>query len=126
MKSISTSTTSQRSCLCHPTASSQLVTLILLFGLAACTGSPATLAIRPDFEIMTPAGLAGVSIRGAPYGMTDAEYSRLVRIGMEQAAPGSVKARAIDPPFPERRIVWHADTAAPRSVSRLLVNVFDS
>jgi hypothetical protein len=125
MKSISTSTASQRSWPCHPTASAQLVILIVLFNVAACTGSPTTLAMRPDFEIMTPAGLAGVSIREAPYGMTDEEYSQLVRIGMEQAAPGSVKAGAINPPFPERRIVWHVNTAAPTPGSRLLVNVFD-
>src|SRR4051794_24635278 len=100
--------------------------LIVLFGLAACTGSPRTVAVRPDFEIMTSAGLASVSIRQPPYGMTDAEFSRLVRMGMEQAAPGSLKTGPIDPPFPELRIVWYADTAARAPGSRLLVNVFDS
>ncbi len=46
--------------------------LLLFSGLTACTGSPATFALRPAFEVMTPAGVAGVSIRQSPPGMTDA------------------------------------------------------
>src|SRR5437870_1462977 len=60
--------------------------LLLLLGLAACTGSPASVASRPDFEVMTPAGLANVSIRQSPPGMTDAEFARFVLAGMERAA----------------------------------------
>jgi hypothetical protein len=41
---------------------------LLLCGLASCTGSPATLALQPAFEIMTPAGTTSVSIREAPAG----------------------------------------------------------
>src|SRR5437868_2747854 len=48
--------------------------LLLLAGLASCTGSPAALALQPDFEVMTPPGVASVSIRQSPPGMTQAEF----------------------------------------------------
>ena len=70
-----------------PAAFARTLALVLLSGLAACTGSPATLAMRPDFEMMTPAGLASVSIRQSPPDMTDAEFTRLVIAGMTRAAP---------------------------------------
>jgi hypothetical protein len=99
--------------------------LLLLFGLASCTGSPATLALQPDFEVMTPAGIASVSIRQSPPGMTNAKFARLVRVGMERAARGSVIDGPVEPPFPSKRIVWHVDLSASRGISRLIVNVFD-
>jgi hypothetical protein len=74
---------------------------------------------------MTPAGIASVSIRESPAGMTDAEFTRLVMAGMERAAPASVIAGRVEPPFPSQRIVWHVNLSAPRVISRLVVNVFD-
>ena len=44
-------------------ASLVALALVSLFGHAACTGSPATLALRPDFEVKTSVGIASVSIR---------------------------------------------------------------
>ena len=108
-----------------PVALVRTLVLILLAGLAACTGSPATLAIRPDFEMLTPAGLASVSIRQSPPEMTDAEFTRLVITGMTRAAPDSVIACCSQRAFPAQRIVWHVDLTAARGVSRLVVNVFD-
>jgi len=99
--------------------------LPLLCGLASCTGSPATLALQPDFEVMTPRGIASVSIRESPLGMTDEEFTRLVMAGMERAAPASVITGRVAPPFPSQRIVWHANESPPRGISRLVVNVFD-
>ena len=99
--------------------------LLLLGGLASCTGSPATFALRPDFEVMTPAGIASVSIRQSPPGMTDAEFTQLVRVAMERAARGSVTAGRAEPPFPSQRIVWHAEQSASSGISRMVVNVFD-
>jgi len=99
--------------------------LLLLCGLASCTGSPATLALRPDFEVMTPAGIASVSIRESPLGMTDAEFTQSVRAGMERATDDSVITAPAESPFPSQRIVWHANIAPQRGVSRLMVNVFD-
>jgi hypothetical protein len=96
--------------------------LLLLFGLAACTGAPATLESRPDFEVMTPAGIASVSIRQSPPGMTQAEFTRLVRAGMKR---GARAAGRIEPPFPPQRVVWHVDPSASRGMSRLVVNVFN-
>ena len=96
--------------------------LVLLFGLAACTGSPASLALRPDFEVMTPAGIASVSIRESPPGMSDAEFTRFVEAGMEHGARDTGR---IEPPLPSQRIVWHVDPSASRGMSRLVVNVFD-
>src|SRR5437868_4782950 len=99
--------------------------LVLLSGLAACTGSPATLALQPDFEVMTPAGIASVSIRESPPGMTDAQFTQLLKAGMERAAPDSVIAGRVEPPFPSQRIVWHVNPSPPRGIARLVVNVFD-
>lgn len=108
-----------------PAALARTRALLLLSGLAACTGSPATLALQPDFEVMTPAGIASVSIRQSPPGMTDAEFTQLVRVGMERAARGSAIAGRVEPPFPSQRIVWHVDPSPPMGSSRLVVNVFD-
>jgi hypothetical protein len=99
--------------------------LLLLSCLASCTGSPATLAMRPDFEVMTPAGVASVSIREAPLGMTDGEFTQLVRAGMKRAAYRSITTGWVGPPYPSQRIVWHVNLSVPHSVSQLVVNVFD-
>jgi len=92
--------------------------------VSACTGSPATLATPPAFELRTPAGIASVSIRESPPGTTDAEFERLVASGMESDMPGSLVKGPVIAPFPTRRIVWHANPMAVRGVSLLTVNVF--
>jgi hypothetical protein len=99
--------------------------LLLLCGLASCMGSPATLSFQPAFDVMTPAGIASVSIRESPPGMPDAEFTRLVMAGMDRAAPASVISGRVEPPFPSQRIVWHVNLSAKRGISRLVVNVFD-
>lgn len=109
----------------RPGASIPGLALVLPLGLAACTGSPATLASRPDFEVLTGAGLASVSIRQAPPGVTDSAFVECVKAAMERGAPGSVVTGPAEQPFPSQRIVWHADPTASRGVSRLVVNVFD-
>jgi hypothetical protein len=92
--------------------------------LVACTGSPATLALPPDFAVMTAGGVAGVSIREALPGATEAQFSQVVKTGMERAAPGRVLAGPLDPPYPQLRIVWHVNPTASRGASRLVVNAF--
>jgi hypothetical protein len=104
---------------------SSLLLLLALIALSACTGSPATLAMQPDFEIATSAGPASVSIRGAPPGMTDSEFERVVKTAMQAEMPGSLVTRLALPPFPARRIVWHVNPVPARGVSHLVVNVFD-
>jgi hypothetical protein len=99
--------------------------LLFLSGLASCTGSPATFAVPPNFEITTPAGVAGVCIRTSPPGMTDAEFTHMVRTGMERETDNSIMAPALVPPLPTRRIVWHVNQSPPNPVSRLVANVFD-
>ncbi len=109
-----------------PGVLARMCTVLLLSGLASCTGSPATLALQPSFEMMTSSGTASVSIRESPPGITDAEFTHLVRVGMERAAArGSVIAGPVEPPFPSQRIVWHVNLSASRGVSQLMVNVFD-
>jgi hypothetical protein len=76
---------------------------LLLCGLASCIGSPATLALRPDFEVMTSAAAASVSRCEAPAGMTDEQFTHLVRLGMERVAHGGLSAAAVEPPFPAQR-----------------------
>ncbi len=99
--------------------------LVSPIGLAACTGSPATLALRPAFEVESPNGIASVSVRGSWPGMTDSEFVQLVKAGMARAASGSVISGPVDAPFPERRIVWHVNPGIGRGVSVLMVNIFD-
>ena len=102
-----------------------VLALLLQSGLAACASSPTTLALRPDFEVVTPAGVASVIIRESPDGMTDGEFAHLVSTGMTLGAPGSMIAGRIEPPFPSQRIVWHVNPSASRGTSRLVVNVFE-
>lgn len=110
-----------------PGASAPGLVLILLLGLAACTSSPTSLASQPDpdFEVLTGAGLASVSIRQPPPGITDTDYVECVKAAMERAAPGSVIDGPTTQSFPSQRIVWHVDLTASRGVSRLVVNVFN-
>jgi hypothetical protein len=90
-----------------------------------CTGSSYTLAMAPDFAVMTPEGMAGVSIRETLPDLTDAEFQQVVMAGMASAMPGHVVRQSLSAPFPKRRIVWHVNPMAARGVSRLFVNVFD-
>lgn len=99
--------------------------MVLLLGPAGCASSSAVLALPPDFEVMTSAGVASVSIREPLPGATDAETVKWVRSGMEQAAPSSVIAGPVKQPYPSQRIVWHVDQTASRGMVRLIVNVFD-
>jgi hypothetical protein len=94
--------------------------------LSACTGSPTTLATPPDFEVVTPRGMAGVSIRESSSSMTAAKFEQLVSAGMERDMPRSLVKGPPRAPFPAQRIVWHVDTTtAARGVLRLEVNVFN-
>jgi hypothetical protein len=81
--------------------------------------------MTPDFEVMTPEGMASVSIRQSLPNQTDAEFQRMVMAGMQSAMPGRFVGQPVSAPFPTRRIVWHVNPMAARGVSRLFVNVFD-
>ena len=99
--------------------------VVWALGLSACsTGSPATQALRPDFEMLTSAGIASVSIREALPGVTGTEFKRMVMAGMEQAAPRSILNGPLTPPYPQRRIVWHVSPGI-RGTSEVVVNIFD-
>lgn len=104
-----------------------LKTLSLLVSMAptACTGSPATVALQPDFDVTTAGGPASVSIRETPPDMTFAEFAKAVKAGMQPAMPEAVQPTCSATPFPDRRIVWHVYPIFPRGTSRLVVNVFD-
>ena len=104
-----------------------LTTLSLLVPLAptACTGSPATIALQPSFEVTTAGGPASVSIRETPPDMTFAEFEDAVRTGMQSAMPEAPQPTCIAAPSPDRRIVWHVYQIFPRGTSRLVVNVFN-
>ncbi len=99
--------------------------LVSLTGLAACTGSPATLAERPTFEVKSPSGIASVTVRGSWPGMTDSEFAHLVEAGMARAASGGVISAPVAAPYPTRRIVWHVNPGIGRGQSALMVNIFD-
>jgi hypothetical protein len=97
----------------------------LLIGPAACTGSPTTLALQPDFAMKTSAGIASVSIRESPPGLTGREFEQMVRTGMERAAPGAVLPDPVYAPYPPYRIVWHVNPNGPHGTSKLVVNIFN-
>ena len=99
--------------------------LASLLATIGCTGSPYTVAMTPDFEVMTPEGMASVSIREPLPNLTDAEFQQVVMAGMHSAMPGEFVEQHVSAPFPTRRIVWHVNPVAARGVSRLSVNVFD-
>lgn len=99
--------------------------LASLLATAGCTGSPYTVAMAPDFEMITPEGMASVSIRESLPNLTDAEFQRVVATGMSAAMPGKLVEQPVSAPFPTRRIVWHVNPVAARGISRLSVNVFD-
>lgn len=105
--------------------SARYTTLLLLIAVSSCTGSPRTLALQPAFEVMTAGGVASVSIRQSAPGMTDEEFTELVKEAMERAAPGSVLPGPVAAPFPLHRIVWHADPIPSRGGSRVVVNAFE-
>jgi hypothetical protein len=104
---------------------SSILLLLALSAVSACAGSPATVEMRPDFQVATAVGPVSVSIREAPPGMTLEEFDPVVKSGMEAALATSVAPAPPAGPFPKRRIVWHVDTIPPRGVSNLIVNVFD-
>src|SRR5579859_3244628 len=91
--------------------------------VSACTGSPATLALPPEFDVATSAGPASVSIRETPPEMTFTEFKQAVSVGMQSAMPICAQTTTVAP-FPTRRIVWHVYPIFPRGASRLVVNVF--
>ena len=99
--------------------------LASLLATAGCTGSPYTVAMTPDFEMMTPEGVASVSIRESLPNLTDAEFQRVVMTGMQSAMPERLVGQPVAAPYPTRRIVWHVNPTAARGLSRLSVNVFD-
>jgi hypothetical protein len=74
----------------------------------------------------TSAGIASVSIREGLPGMTDHEFERMVRTGMEAAAPGTVRPEANHAPSPPFRIVWHVNPNGAHGTSRLVVNIFNA
>jgi hypothetical protein len=99
--------------------------LVSLFSITGCAAPYDTVAMQPDFEIHTQTGLAAVSVREAPPGMADDEFTHMVALGMNRAQPGSVvqvaTAQVADP---NRRIVWHVEPEATRGVQRVTVNSF--
>lgn len=97
----------------------------VLIALAACTGSPTTFALQPDFAMKTSAGIASVSIRESLPGVTDHEFEQMVRTGMERAAPGAELPDPVHAPFPPFRIVWHVSSNSSHGTSRLAVNIFN-
>jgi hypothetical protein len=109
----------------RPSPPALMLSLLVAISLAACTGSPDTLALQPSFEVATPAGLASVSIRETPSSMTDREFLRLIEAGMEQAAPGCVSTQLVNPPYPRLRIVWHVEPEQPGATEEIAVNVFN-
>ena len=64
----------------------------------ACTGSPATLSMRPDFEVTTSVGTASVSIREPLPGLTYDESERLLRAGMASVTRVSSDGVSMVPP----------------------------
>ena len=101
------------------------VPLLSLFGLTACLGAPRGLVQQPTFELKSPTGLVGVTIREPLPGRTDSEFETLVKSGMLQAIPASTLVTPPLAPFPERQLVWHVSLDVPHGTSRLILNMFE-
>ena len=89
------------------------VPLLSLFGLTACLGAPRGLVQQPTFELKSPTGLVGVTIREPLPGRTDSEFETLVK---QWDVAGHTRVNAGDPPlapFPERQLVWHVSLDVP-------------
>jgi hypothetical protein len=94
--------------------------------LSGCTGSPATLAMKPDFDMVTPGGVVSVSVREALPGMPDNEFRDVVMTGMEHGCSCAAVASRPTGPYPERRIVWHVTSnTASLGVSTVAANIFN-
>jgi hypothetical protein len=98
--------------------------ILAVLAPVACTGSPATLSIRPDFEVTTSVGAASVSIREPLPGLSYDGSERLLRAGMASVTRVSSNDVPMVPPYPEHRIVWHVTPTGGRGTSRLAVNIF--
>src|ERR1700748_2406414 len=95
-----------------------VLALTCLAGLTSCADSPAPVAQVSCFGVMTAVGPARVSVRNAPEGMTDADFERLVRIGMDRAAADHVAPGLVSPPSPSPHIVWQVNAGVvPRGMS---------
>ena len=99
--------------------------MLASLAMSACTGSPATMAMQPDFEVATAAGPASVSVRDAPPGMTQSEFEQVIRTGMTADMPASATTNPAVASGDERRIVWHLNPVPARGASRLVVNAFN-
>lgn len=93
--------------------------------LAACSGSPATLAERPTFDITTPVGVSSVAIRNAPTGMTDDAFTSTVMDGMLDGCRCTYRLSHFIGPYPDYRIVWHVDPTVHGGMSHLVVRMFN-
>jgi hypothetical protein len=91
---------------------------------SACSRPPGTPPAPADFELVTPRGTAGVSVRQSSSDKPDAEWEKLVERGMQAVIPGS-SVRPTVAPFPTLRVGWRVEPAgAPGSgVSRLVATV---
>jgi hypothetical protein len=95
--------------------------------LSACAMSQSALTMQPAFAYKMHDGIDSVSVRQSIPGMPSEQFVRMVKAGMEQAAPGSVLPGTVEQPFPTQRIVWRAASqgAGNAGVSWLIVNVFN-
>jgi hypothetical protein len=99
--------------------------LLVALPVLGCASSLQAQASPPAFEMATPTGVASVSIRKAPPGMTDAEFAKIVARGMASAMSVSLGETPAIAPYPTQRIVWQVNPMAGRGITRLFVNVSD-
>jgi hypothetical protein len=83
--------------------------LLLLFGLASCTGSPATLTVQPDFKDVP----ARVEVSGSA-GIPDADLKRLIEEGIRQGCNRQDIAPTARESACNLLTVWHFERLAPR------------
>jgi len=82
--------------------------------------------MKPDFNMVTPAGVVSVSIREALPGMPDNEFRDVVMTGMEHGCSCAAVASRPTGPYPQRRIIWHVNSnTASLGISTVVANIFD-
>lgn len=86
------------------------IALVLVLA-SSCTARPS----EPEPRVVqTQVGPIGVEVHGFVGGLTNADVTRLVQVGVVEACPGRVSSRLGDVSGPPLSMIWHLDDGGGR------------